>query len=218
MIEKIENTVAAGKDWNKEQTSVLYTRRIVHFIQDVYLTNHFSDARYMLDILQMLRTTTENDSVNFYLNNYGGDCASGTQLINAVKQCKAKDIVVYVDAGIYSMASVFAVAVVKMAGAGIVLGDDVMFMFHNYSGGTHGKGHELEAAIKADKVLFEQSDINRLFPFMSTQELTDMRHGKDFYFHNEELIVRFKNLTDYMQGLDYKDGDILIKVKKKGKK
>lgn len=206
-------TPPASRSGDTRKAVVFTTEDVIH-THNIFLSEAVVDAKYNLDILQVLRSCDEHDVVNFYLNNYGGDCAAGTQLINTLIQCKSKNITVYVDASVYSMASIFVVAAFKLANVAVVLGDDIMFMFHNYSGGVFGKGHEQLSAVKADEKLFNQADFNRLLPFLSTDEIKRMHNGEDFYFMKEEIMRRLENTNNFMSGRAYYDGDKLIEPKK----
>ncbi len=215
---KIEPTTQSLRgDSLKEKTTSVFLHEEVSHIYSIYLTDSFPDPRFNLDALHTIRSCDDIDRVNIYLNNYGGDTATGTQLLNSLKQCKAKEINIYVDAPLYSMAPIFVVGAFKNAGAGIVLGEDIMFMFHNYSSRYGGKGHEVKAHILADEKLYSESDYNQLYPFLSTAELKSLQDGADIYLMKKEITDRLENLANFMSNKDYYDGDKLV-VRKKTKK
>lgn len=65
-----------------------------------------------------------------------------------------------------------------------------LFMFHNYSGGTFGKGGEMY-----DNVVFEREWSRRFLQdiykdFLTEQEIQAMLDNKDIWMHSEEVIAR----------------------------
>lgn len=68
-----------------------------------------------------------------------------------------------------------------------------MFMFHNYSGGTIGKGGEM-----IDQLVHERKWSDRLLKsiykgFLTDEEIKGMLDNKDIWMDGEEVVKRLKN-------------------------
>lgn len=224
----IEPKVPRPKDADKDEATIdmMEPKSLAIFAEDitskrhhVYLSHSFGDMRDYYAILHLLRTVNPDDSIIIYLNNYGGDTSTGLQILNALKASPSKSIKIVVDANIYSMASHFVIDSVKRGGASLEVGDNVLFMFHNYSSLYAGKGNETIAAVLADKEVYAQWDRDALFPFFSHEEIERMIKGEDMYIHkNNGLLERLTNLSNYVKGEDYHDGQTLVKQKRQGRK
>lgn len=224
----IELKTPKPKDTDKEENTVdlIEPKSLAIFVEDittkkhhVYLSHSFGDMRDYYAVLHLLRTVAPDDSIVIYLNNYGGDTATGLQILNALKASPTKHLKLVVDAHIYSMASHFVIDSVKRGGASLEVGDNVLFMFHNYSSLYVGKGNETVSAVLADKEVYAQWDRDALYPFFSHEEIERMIKGEDMYVHkNNGLLERLGNLSDYVKGDDYYDGNTLVKQKRRPRK
>ena len=97
------------------------------------------------------------------------------------------------------MAPVFLVGAARL-GCRIVLGKAAYLMFHNFSGGFRGKGHEVYTHIKFYKDWASKMDRSILYPFLMSCELDYMISGGDLYFNKEEAEKRFGILGKFVKG------------------
>ncbi len=155
----------------------IYTEASKSRIHHIYLSESVESNHGYARLCHFLRTTSPEDNVIMYLSNHGGSCASGYQLINAVRQSPGQ-VHMMVDAPCYSMGALLAVA-----GDSLHMNPNTLLMFHNYSGGSGGKGREmLDLALQHD-VWLQSAVKNTAYPFLSKKELSDIAADKDVYVH-----------------------------------
>lgn len=76
-----------------------------------------------------------------------------------------------------------------------------IFMFHNYSGGSFGKGGEM-----IDQLSFEREWSKRLLHevydgFFSDAEIESMLHNRDIWMHADEVLERAQKCMKYRAAL-----------------
>ncbi len=171
----------------------IYTESNKGKMHHIYLSESVESNHGYAKLCHFLRSTDPGDHTIIYLSNHGGSCASGYQLINAVRQSPGQ-VHMMVDAPCYSMGALLAVA-----GDSLQMNPNTLLMFHNYSGGSGGKGREmLDLALQHD-VWLQGAVKNTAYPFLSKKELTDIAADKDVYVHwddpalKERIKRHFKN-------------------------
>jgi len=161
---------------------------ILAYRYEVYLEQEITTASNYSGLCDLLRNAQAVDEFTFYLANFGGDCHSLINLLNAVSKAEAT-VIMDVTSPCYS-----ACATLALCGDELWLNEDTFLMFHNYSGGSHGKGKELLDSIGAtDKWI--KSYMRRLHqPFLSKQECDRIENDKDVYVHwnDKDLERRLK--------------------------
>lgn len=135
-----------------------------------------SDFNKYIDLLHTLQHEAgQNDFVEIYLANYGGDLHSGLALAHAVKNCKAT-VLVHALSNCFSMAAILA-----LCGDGLMIYPTNYLMFHNYSGGEVGKADEIESSHKSS--MKNWKDMLQYFckPFFNEEDIKTLLKGQDFY-------------------------------------
>ncbi len=166
----IKTNLREGKDYE------------IFFPEDVGAVSEFSD------ILDLLLSSTDKDTITFFMANYGGDCHTLMYLVNVIRQAKAP-VKMKVLAPCYS-----AGAMLSLAGTSLEMMPNTFLMFHQYSSFSYGKGKELiTGAMEKDKWLASGFD-NICHPFLSKQEIKKIRDDKDLYIHWND-----KDLKDRIQ-------------------
>ena len=154
---------------------------------DIYLTDEVIESKNYFDILNLLDTATSSDCFFFHLNSFGGYLHTAIQFINSLRNSEAGHIQMIVEAPVYSAASLIALCVED-----VVVCDNTFLMFHTYSGLNMGKGHEQEAAIKAEQFHITNTYRDILLGFLTKKEINDIRKGMDIYVHAEEARKRLE--------------------------
>jgi len=132
------------------------------------------------EMLGELHTYSANDVVVISINSGGGDIHIGDSIIKAIENCQAKTIA-YVEAPIYSMASVIALACDEL-----VLSRGSCLMFHNYSQFTSGKGGELTSSVEhTNRYMSEMFELI-CSPFLTKKEINDIIMDKDLYVYESD--------------------------------
>lgn len=120
---------------------------------------------------------TISDIVNIHLNTPGGDCSIGFSVIDWM-QTLACPVNVFVDYPSCSMGAITA-----MCGDTLELLPHTYIMFHDYSGGTRGKGEETIQYTTNYRKIFKERFTHLCHPFLSKSEINKMFKGEDIYIH-----------------------------------
>jgi ATP-dependent protease ClpP protease subunit len=161
---------------------------IVTNVYSIYLTQEIAEQRNYRDVFNILRNASELDNFIIYLNNFGGYCHTGIDLINAMQAC-AGTIFTCLSGPVYSMAPLIA-----LHGQKIIVEENTFMMFHDYSGGQSGKGHEQEAGIRNDKPFFDNLFKQATKGFLTDKEAQQVLEGKDLYVNRNEVIKRLRKM------------------------
>lgn len=158
--------------------------RPVASIHEFYLTGEISEAENYIEWFDSMRHANDTDVVKIYINSYGGDLFTAIQFMRVMADSPATII-----ASVEGMCMSAATVVFLCADAYEVTPHSV-FMFHNYSGGTIGKGGEM-----IDQLLHErkwsENLMNAIYrDFMNTNEIKAMLDNKDIWMDGEEVVKR----------------------------
>ncbi|MEK6878616.1 MAG: ATP-dependent Clp protease proteolytic subunit [Nanoarchaeota archaeon] len=154
----------------------------------IYLTDEIVEGKYYRELLNILRQAKENDTLNIYLNNDGGDVHTSIDIINAMNTTLG-NIITHITGPIYSAASLIA-----LHGHKINVHNNTFVMFHDYSGKTVGKGNEQETAIRNDKPWFDKFFTTTVNKFLTKRETKSILKGIDLYLGSEEVKERLKKI------------------------
>lgn len=134
-------------------------------------------------LLNDIRQLHSGDRINLIFNSPGGLVSEGRALINAVLGTNAD-----IQTELLSEASSMA-AIMFCIGDRRIIYENSSLMFHNFSGGISGKGHEMKDYIKhavKNLALFFKGHVIGL----SDDEIDQMMHGKEFWFGAKALSER----------------------------
>lgn len=162
---------------------------IVQNVYSVYLHDSIgkiADYRYLC---HLLRNANQIDAFAIYLNNFGGYCHTGIDVINSMKACKSQ-IVTCLSGPLYSLAPLIA-----LQGNKVWVEENTFMMFHDYSGGEIGKGNEMEAAINNDRRFLNDFFSRMTKKFLTPTEVKNVISGKDLYIEYGDIIKRLKRIN-----------------------
>lgn len=150
---------------------------------EIHLSENIENNFAYVKLLRLLRSASKNDTVTMYLANYGGQCSTGFQIVNAIKDC-ACGVDIVLDAPSYSMGAIIAIS-----GKSLKMNPGTFLLFHNYSGGDYGKGKE-----KLDATMHYYDHFHRHLktvcsPFLTAAELEMLKHDKDVYVSCDDKDV-----------------------------
>jgi ATP-dependent protease ClpP protease subunit len=153
---------------------------VVSTHHEIYLSEHIESNFAYTELLHGLRHTPKTDKVTMYVANYGGLCSTGFQLVNAMKAC-APGVDVVLDAPSYSMGAIIAIS-----GKSLVMNPGTFIMFHNYSGGSGGKGKESLDGVVNYYESFHRHMNNICTPFLTKKELKMLALDQDVYVNADD--------------------------------
>ena len=102
-------------------------------------------------VKEVLEQAGEVNTINLYINSYGGDVKEGLGIYNQLKR-KPCQKVAYIDGFACSIASVIAMACDK-----VVMGTNSLMMVHHASMGAYGNAEELRKAANDVEVIDKAS-------------------------------------------------------------
>ena len=162
------------------------------YLHSFYLYS-IGEAEQYTDWLDTIRNCNENDIVKIHINSPGGDLLTTIQLVRALQETLAT-VICSVEGQCMSAATlVFLQADI------VEISEHSMFMFHNYSGGTIGKGGEMY-----DNIVYERKWSERLFrdiyrDFLTEFEISSMLDNKDIWMDGEEVTERISQKAEKLQ-------------------
>jgi len=170
-------------------TEAVNTQRIIN----IYLNDTLDSPHMYVAVLDKFRTASPQDLFYVYLNTPGGYVDTGVQLINAMKDTKARVITV-LDGTVCSMG-----ALLFLAADEFIVHDNCRLMFHNYSGGTYGKGHEQIAQLASSVEWYTTMVTEICFPFLDEDEIDSVISGQDLWLSSDEVRERLEVVVAYAE-------------------
>ena len=149
---------------------------------EIYLNQSIKMTENLYRLLEVFRHATKNDVIKIYINSPGGRMDTTLSILHAMDECKAK-IITIADGKVASAATF-----IFLAGDERKICDFAYFMFHQYSGGVSGKGHEMR-----EKVDFTYDHYEKFFKFyygdlFTDDEIEKMLYGKDKWIDKEGML------------------------------
>jgi ATP-dependent protease ClpP protease subunit len=161
----------------------------IGFVYNIYLTGTIADADQYISVFDVMRNAASNDIIYIHINSHGGDVFSTIQWIRCMTDSRAH-IVCSVEGACMSAATM-----IFLCGDSFEISDHSVFMFHDYSGGTFGKGGEMYDHIIHERK-WSENIIHELYKgFMSPQELTSILEGKDIWMTAKEVSSRINKVN-----------------------
>lgn len=154
-----------------------------------YLSGNILDPEEYIEWFENIRNAQENETITIHINSSGGDLFTAVQFIRVMQESKA-----YIIASVEG-ACMSAATMIFLQAHEFIISNYSSFMFHNYSGGTIGKGGEM-----ADQIIFEKKwsedmmkDIYK--DFLTEKEIESMLNGKDLWMSGTEVANRLEVKT-----------------------
>ena len=154
---------------------------------DAYLTEQIAEPGTYNELVAVLNSAKDYQTVNLYINNGGGVVDSAFYLRDAIKRSEAH-VVAHLSGMVASAATIIALSCDDLK-----VSPYISFMIHNYSSGMHGKGHELKAYQN-----FTDRELTRAFKdiykgFLSDEEMEKVLDGQDIWLNEIEVAERWNN-------------------------
>mgnify|MGYP000032045541 FL=1 len=154
---------------------------------NLYLCGEIKAAEEYVEWFQLFRAAGENDIIYIRINSEGGDLFAALQIVRAIQESNAT-IVCSVEGICMSAATLIFLSADRFE-----LSDHTMFMFHNYSSGTIGKGGEMYDQITHFRAWSEKLFASFYKDFLTPEEIKSMLDNKDIWLDAEEVAKRLKN-------------------------
>lgn len=171
----------------EDNTLKHYKQTLAINIHHFYIVDDIGAVDEFLDLINILKTSEQQDTIFIYLNTNGGVLSTAIQLISAMRQ-SAATIITCLEGEVCS-----AGTMIFLAGHKHIVNPNCTFMIHNYSGGIGGKGHEIvsHAAYRNEYIKTLMADVYQ--NFLSQEEINDVLAGKDIWLTSNQVIERLEH-------------------------
>lgn len=157
------------------------TATIHHFYLYGRISNKIEEYA---DLINVLKTASEHDTVIIYINSEGGVLRMALQIANSMLNSRAR-VITSLDGEAMSAATI-----IFLAGHEHVINPHCSFMIHFYSAGAYGKGHELLSRVTFDNDSTEKLMRDMYKHILTDEEIESVVSGGDIYMDSDELIER----------------------------
>ena len=170
-----------------------FEQQLVQRVHHYYLSEGIGAPCEYVEMIHKIRSSGPNETIHIHLNTPGGRLDTGVQMVNAMRASEAH-IMCSLESEAHSLGTL-----IFLAADEFLVHDNCMMMFHNYSGGTWGKGNEQEAQVIATIKWFNElaEDIYR--PFLTEQEVQNILKGEDLWVHSEDIRKRLLKMVKIME-------------------
>lgn len=169
-----------------KQNERSFSKPLVH-AHEFYLSGTIEEADEYIEWFDTIRHASENDLIKIYINSYGGDLFTAIQFYRVLNETPAT-VAISVEGACMSAATM-----IFLCGDSYEVSDHSMFMFHNYSGGTMGKGGEMLDQLQHERIWSEKLLREIYDGFLTTKEIDAMLNNKDIWMDGDEVIKRLKS-------------------------
>ena len=161
-----------------------FTERTTGRILEYYVVGEIEEASEYVDWFDAIRHANESDVVKIYINSFGGDLFTAIQFMRVLRETRAS-VIASVEGACMSAATI-----IFLSATDYEVSRHSNFMFHNYSGGTFGKGGEM-----MDQLVYERKWSEALLrdvyaDFLTPEEITAILDNKDIWLDSEKVVER----------------------------
>lgn len=167
----------------------IFERKIPTKQISIFLSSMIGSPIEYVEMINRIKQATENDVIYIYLNTPGGNLETGVQIINAIRNTPAH-VVVSLESVAHSLGTL-----IFLSGDELQIHDNCLMMFHNFSTGMYGKGHEITAEIEAVNKWYNKMFRKICVPFLTTEEIEQVIDGRDLWLETDEIKRRLNRMT-----------------------
>ena len=171
---------------NPQKSRDYFPDKVVARSHTFYLGGNIGTSEDYIEWFETIRSCTQNDTITIHINSYGGDLFTAIQMMRVLSDTQAT-VITSVEGACMSAATM-----VFLCGDGFEVSPHSMFMFHNYSGGTFGKGGEMFEQLKHERTWSEKLMRAIYKDFLTEDEIQSMLDNKDIWMDGEEVIERLE--------------------------
>ena len=159
-------------------------------VHEFYLSGPIEDADNYIEWFDTIRNASSTDTIRIYINSPGGDLYTTLQFLRVMAESEAH-ITTSVEGACMSAATM-----IFLAGHTQEITPHSLFMFHDYSSGTFGKGGEQYDQIQFERAWSKKFMTEVYQDFLTETEIESMMHNKDIWMGHEEVVERLTLLAE----------------------
>lgn len=171
---------------NERKRNYFHHRPVAN-VHEFYLSGEIKRAEEYIEWFDIIRNASKNDVITVHINSYGGDLFTAIQMMRVLGECEGT-VITSVEGACMSAATM-----VFLCADGFEVSNHSMFMFHNYSGGTIGKGGEMYDNIIHERKWSENLLREIYADFLTEEEVESILNNKDIWMDGEEVIKRLES-------------------------
>lgn len=169
--------------------------KITSQIHEFYISGTIKEPSEYIEWFDTIRHARPEDTVKIYINSYGGDMFSGIQFMRVLAETEAL-VVCSVEGACMSAATMIFLCADQFE-----VTPHSMFMFHNYSGGTVGKGGEIYDQVRHERKWSERLLKEIYEGFLTDSEIQSLLDNRDMWMDVDEVVSRMQQRTKILQEL-----------------
>jgi ATP-dependent protease ClpP protease subunit len=163
-----------------------YFGRTIGKCYSFYLSGVIGSADEYVSWFEEIRSAGSKDIIIFHINSPGGDLMTAIQFMRVMSESRAT-IVASIEGQCSSAATVIFLSAHQFE-----VSEHSMFMIHNYSTLTSGKGGEIYDRVQHER-RWSSTFWNAVYGgFLSDAEIKTILDGKDLWMDGPEVIRRLK--------------------------
>jgi ATP-dependent protease ClpP protease subunit len=161
-----------------------FVNKSINSLHSFYLSGSIEEPSEYVAWFEIMRNANENDVIQIHINSYGGDLFTAIQFMRAIADTQAH-VICSVEGACMSAATM-----IFLCADTFEVSEHSMFMFHNYSSVSHGKGGEMFDNIIHERKWSEHL-LNRIYAgFLGKEEISSLLENKDLWMDGEEVLKR----------------------------
>lgn len=177
LIELLKSASAEKKDGSSFS-------KVASQSHEFYLSGELESAENYITWFDTIRHAGESDFVKIYINSPGGDLFTAIQFMRVLAETQAT-VCCSVEGACMSAATMIFLCADQFE-----VTPHSMFMFHNYSGGTFGKGGEMIDQLQHERIWSERMLRETYANFLSEKEITSILDNKDIWMDGTDVVSR----------------------------
>lgn len=183
-------TPVANEGNNMQPSNKPMSSYPIAFKHELHLKGPVTDQEDYVDWIQAIRNAGPNDMIEFHINSPGGNVYTAIEILNAFENTEAH--VHVVCSGIIASAGTILMTV----GDSFEIHPSSTFMFHNYSGGTIGKGNEMAIKMEYEREWSRKFMSDIYTNILTDDEIDQLLDGRDFWLSAPDVGERLTNMVD----------------------
>lgn len=155
-------------------------------LYDYYLSGEITEPQDYIEWFDQIRNAGPNDEVHIHINSMGGDLHTAIQFLRVLGETQA-EVICSVEGACMSAATMIFLSADRFQ-----ITPHSLFMFHNYSAGTFGKGGEMYDQLQFERAWSEKFLGEVYAQFLTQEEIQAMLANKDIWMTSDEVAERLK--------------------------
>jgi len=177
-----------------------FTDKPLSHLHEYYISGEIENPSKYSNWFNQIRHCPPTDIVKFYINSEGGSLMTAIQFMRVIRECKAP-VVASVEGACMSAATM-----IFLMADSYEISPHSIFMFHDYSGGTIGKGGEMVDQLHHERKWSERFLTEVYKSFLTPSEIKSILDGKDIWMNAEEVVSRLQTKSKSLKKNKNKKG------------